>query len=286
MVDRDLIQRLHDKGIIDKRNVLWWQLGFEGRRIFSEQEFNEGLETKTVKVMGWDPVAYEHIVEGEEMALQFWTRDDVPILLRNITFDNSLEIPGFITVKPLSHDGRQEEIVNLYRTYYPSVFHHPHIRGVAIEKTDKFLFWYPLSFGREPETYMTRGIYVKNEKMHCLINPISPAKFYKNIIINGWDHGMRPKTKAKEFAIEKNGYELVPYFEFDITKKHVMVYPVPIFEKKLDFPVFIKTIPKPPYVDVIGIGYAYPDFGGEVYYWDLPENKRKVVKQTLKKAFG
>ena len=40
-------------------------------------------------------------------------------------------------------------------------------------------------------------------------------KFYKNLIKGGWSKGRRNQTKAKVFDCEKEGFEIVPYFDFD-----------------------------------------------------------------------
>jgi hypothetical protein len=43
MVNTTLLRELHNEEIIDRRCLYWWQLGYEGRRLFTEQEFKEGL---------------------------------------------------------------------------------------------------------------------------------------------------------------------------------------------------------------------------------------------------
>ena len=48
MIDTKIITKLNYMRIIDKNTVLWWELGFEGRRIYSEEEFNKGLEEITL----------------------------------------------------------------------------------------------------------------------------------------------------------------------------------------------------------------------------------------------
>ena len=286
MVDKDLIQRLHDEHIIDKRYVLWWQLGFEGREILTEDELNAGLQTAKwiVKVdITGEPI------EPREEEFRFWNRDEVPILIRTINL-GGIEIPSFVSVKPQTHrpSGGVEHLKQLEIFPLP-VYEQPHVRGVVIERKDKFLFWYPFTWGIGPShnLYFTREIFLEEEKMHCLIYPVHPTKFYRNIVENSWSKGKRTQKKAKEFEYQNEGYELVPYFEFDTTKKQVMVYPVPLFERRLDVPVFIKTTPRYTGVDVIGAGYTV--FSGEIggiCYWELQNDQKRLVRRTLEKTLS
>lgn len=276
MIDKNLVQILHDDKVIDKRHVLWWQLGFEGREILSEEEFSKGLQTVRRQTIV-DPVTQKPI-ESSEREFQVWTRDNVPILLREIDF-GGITVPCFISVKPQSHE------VGAGGYSITHIFEEPHIRGMAIERKDKFLFWYPFVFG-EPSFYQTRKFGLEGEKMQGLICPIHPRKFYKNLVEDGWSGGRRAQKKAKEFDCKKEGFELVPYFEFNPDKKHVMVYPVQLFENTLDFPVFIKSCQKKPKVEVLGIGYAcFGTDSSAVYYWEIQKQHKKLVRETLERNF-
>ncbi|HII72244.1 TPA: hypothetical protein HA265_05815 [Candidatus Woesearchaeota archaeon] len=285
MVDKDLIQRLHDRHIIDKRHVVWWQLGYEGRTVLSEEEFKEGLRTESWTVTV--DTALKRDIEPTEKEFHFWKRDDVPILLRNIQVSD-LSLDCFISVKPESHGSRDNTKFLKKWGLQPHIYDQPHIRGAVIDKTDRFLFWYPLLFGVMPGSYDSMGIYLKSEDMWGIICAVHPTRFYKKLIHDQWTKGRRNQTKAKEFDCEKEGYNIVPYFEFDTAQNHVMVYPVKLFERGLDYPVFIKSIPRSPGVEVIGTGYAYFDEtdSGSVYYWELQKDKKKLIRKTLEQVLG
>lgn len=284
MVDKDLIQRLHDEHIIDKRHVLWWQLGFEGREILTEEEFNAGLQT--AKWMVKVDITGEPI-EPREEEFKFWNRDEVPILIKTINF-KGIEIPAFVSVKPQTHWPRGGVEHTKQLEIFPlTVYEQPHVRGAVIERKDKFLFWYPFTLGEDPHYYSTNGVFLEEEKMWLLICPVHPTKFYSNIVENSWSKGKRVQKRAKEFEYQNEGYELVPYFEFDTTQRHVMVYPVPLFERRLDVPVFIKSIPRYPGVEVIGAGYAvFSGDSGDICYWELQNDQKKLVRRTLENALS
>ena len=168
MVDKKLIQKLHDNRIIDKKYALWWQLRFEGRRIFSEDEFKKGLRNITYEI---EP---EEGLIGNK-TLRIWPDYKVPILIRNIDLDG-IVAPCFITVKPMCHDKNEgwrslQQMVTykLPPTESGSVYHEPHVRGVVIEEKDNFLFWYPISFGVDPEShsYQTLSKFIRKENMSC-----------------------------------------------------------------------------------------------------------------------
>jgi hypothetical protein len=54
-VDFKTLARLDKVKFIDKRHVIWWQLGFEGRRIISESEFDQTVKTITYPVVDRNP---------------------------------------------------------------------------------------------------------------------------------------------------------------------------------------------------------------------------------------
>ena len=71
-------------------------------------------------------------------------------IIRTVKFDDGLEVPSFVSVKPLSHE-RYPPVEDDYP--FLQVYLHPHIRGAVLECTDRFLFWYPFRFGMEPQYY-------------------------------------------------------------------------------------------------------------------------------------
>jgi hypothetical protein len=278
MVDKKLIDRLDEDGLIDKRHVLWWQLGFEGRRIMSEEEFNSGLKE----------VTHEYITPNDGIGketLNVWTKNNVPILLRDIKFREDLEIPCFISVKPMSHGGGRDLEFKLPISLYSR----PHIRGIVIEATDEFLFWYPLIFNRAPIYYETTKFTFNDPSIPpALICPIHPSKFYKNLIKNGWAHGRRCQKRAKRIICNES-QQIVPYYEFNPKKTNLTVYPSPIFEGELDFPIILtgdpSGIPK-----IIGTGYfdfsEYRRGSGGANYWELDKEKERKVRKVLIRRLG
>ena len=96
----DLMNKLHEMGVIDKRLIFWWQLGFEDRRVWSINEFDQTLVNNEINVYKTKDDDYSGV---ETKEFSFWPRDDVPILLKSIKFEN-LDVPVFISVKPLSHE--------------------------------------------------------------------------------------------------------------------------------------------------------------------------------------
>jgi hypothetical protein len=237
MVNKDLVQKLHDKGIIDKRNVYWWQIGFEGRRIFTDEEFQNGLVN-----ISWMPELIRNHrddnldfsredYEKAPKSVSVWVKHDVPILLKDVSIDDHV-VPCFVTVKPLSHDRREGwrdltwDMENKYPMNWVSKFHQPHIRGMVLEQTDRILFWSPLLMGTIPMSYHTRGMQLGN--YFAIIDPVYPSDFYKNLIKGQWSFGRRAQKSAATFNCLENGYHIVPYFEFDKGEKHVTVYPAPI----------------------------------------------------------
>jgi hypothetical protein len=100
MIDRGLLRKLHEQKIIDKKEIMWWQLGFEGRRIFSEAEFLEGSREVSYPVKYTSRRVVRDVPKKETYSV--WTRDDVPILLRNVDIGGE-SVPCFLTVKPMSH---------------------------------------------------------------------------------------------------------------------------------------------------------------------------------------
>ncbi len=295
MVDRELLQWLHENSIIDKRKVLWWQLGFEGRRIFSEEEFNAGLKRETYEVtfkLESGPVS------PYQFSCDVWIRDEVPIL-RKDTEIRGRQVPVFVTVKPMSHPSHGGHgggwwDLNCARTppdSHPLGFYlSPHIRGVVIDQTPEFLFWSPFTWGVD-EGYETWKQTLPNEKFPLILSPVGLSKFHKNLIKRSWPRGKRPQIKAKSLDLETRGIQVVPFYEFDPTKNHVMAYPARLFEDRLDVPVIVAgdaEIRRPQilgagYINVTGLRKTDPPF---VDYWPLDNSMEKRAKRSLISRLG
>lgn len=291
MVNRALIQALHDKGIIDKRNVLWWQLGFEGRRVFTEQEFQAHLKRISYETSYDDSRRYnsdsdipaEHL-RAVESAI--WTSNDVPVLIRELDFEG-LKVPFFISVKPASHDKGQEaierECLGKRQVFPLSLYLSPHIRGISLELTDRFFFWYPITFGDDDNIQSTNVCKVKSLSLPIIKSPISPGRFYRSLVVErSWSNGRRAQKKTKEFDCKKEGFEIVPYFEFNPCEPNIMVYPVPLRRGKLDLPVLVKSRPPNHPPEVLGTGYFQAiSAGGLAYYWEIDKQRQRLARDTL-----
>ncbi len=289
MVNKKLLQKLNEKRIINKKQVLWWQLGFEGRKVYNEEDFNQNLKTISyeIQIRNWE--TGEITYEGEK-EYQVWTKDEVPILLRNINLFG-LDIPCFITVKPMSHlDGGGDgwhSLKGCKEFKFPfSEFHQPHIRGVVIEETKDFLFWNSFLLGRISDWYQSSVFIPKDKNVpHIMIDPINPLKFYKNLIEGGWSHERRPQKRPKKFE-NKNPFNIVPYYEFRKDQHCLTLYPAPLFKRKLDFPIIIKNIPRK-IPKILGTGYI--DIGinsEEVFYWEIDTQQERTARKSLINRLG
>lgn len=285
MVDQGLLQKLHDEGVIDKRHVLWWQLGYEGRRVLSEDEFSEGLTRVSYEVsFDWT----RRPVSPHEESFDLWTRDEVPILTRKVELCGE-SADCFVSVKPMSHpdtggDGWRSLEVHKEFGFSPTAFHSPHIRGLVLEQTPDFLFWHPFIVGGEPEYYGTYRLVLKDLDLPVLICPIHPTKFYRNLIKGAWNKGKRPQKKPNEFDTRGEGFELVPYHEFDYRRNHLTVYPVSVFDGRLDLPGIIlggrNSGPS-----ILGVGQV--EFRDNfVQYWELSHVQHRNAKSSLIKRLG
>jgi len=99
MIDSSLLQKLHEEGVIDKKNLFWWQLGFEGRQVLSEEQFRQGL--REMSYFARDPRKKDS--EPFEANLRVYVKDSVPILIKNVEI-RGVEMPCFITCCPMSHE--------------------------------------------------------------------------------------------------------------------------------------------------------------------------------------
>ncbi|MBS3141128.1 hypothetical protein J4405_03215 [Candidatus Woesearchaeota archaeon] len=299
MIDKNLLNELKNKGIIDKRDVLWWQLGFEGRRVYSQEEFDSTLQTVSFPYT-LIPSPYNHAkVEEKKVAeLKVWPKDNVPIIIKDVNMFG-LTVPCFVSVKPMSHyesyniNGKQngwdelEFARNSKKSISSSplsIYHNPHIRGVVIEQQSDFLFWYPFIFGDRPVCYQTARFDLPEEPLPILVCPINPDKFYENLI-RQWSHGRR----VQKAAIKINNQEIVPYFEFNPTKNHFTIYPAPILEDKLDFPIVLRG--KPTGIpEILGTGYVNSDDEDrrtwDVHYWELDPKIKRKVRNSLIQILG
>lgn len=279
MVDKTLIQRLHDAKIIDKTKVLWWQKGYEGRRVFSEEEFENNLTKETFSIKFDDkgnifnpPICKEFNV---------WYDKNIPILLREFNLAG-FKIPSFVSVKPM------ERNYEMRKGWLSPVdaYEEPHIRGVVLEDTENHLFWTPFMFGMRHNYYSTKTRFIESQNMQCFIDPIHPTKFYKNII-HQWSRGRLAQKKMIHF--NNPNYQLVPYFEFDVNSKNMMVYPSKVLEDKLDFPIILKSNPEDESVTILGMGAIYFESRlpcASASYLRIPNNKLERVKYDLEKKLN
>lgn len=318
MLNKSLIDRLHDAKIINRNSVLWWQLGFEGRKVYTGKEFSENL--RGVKYQAFNPAGKKS--EYYEETLNIWVENDVPILLGDITLAD-FNIPVFTTVKPMSHSpsgwGNLRSAIELEwpATHTGMIYEQPHIRGVVIDLTDDFLFFYPFLMGDRHRHYETKFFHLNNEDVSIVVDPIHPTKFYKNLIEREWK-GRRCQRKPSCLDLAINDLEFVPFFEFDVNKPHTSIYPLPVFEgnlkklvddmiqknpkwdrqevefflrryhpekikkPKLDLPIILSNTGNGK-VNLLGAGYSFSD---QVFYWPLDERKYNIASQGLKDRLG
>src|SRR3989344_1603891 len=257
MVDKDLINNLHEEKIIDKRYVFWWQLGFEGRRIFTEEEFQSGLTT-----VKWN-IYINRQGDREERKFRLWTGKDVPILVRNVDINGS-NVPCFISIKPASHWPQLDMSPSGEKFFGPGMYETPHIRGVAAETTDRHFFWYPF-YVEDKNEYDTLGGFIKGSGLPFVASPVSTPKFYRNLIERLRRRGKRAQQKPINIDYVRRGFTAVPYFDFDPAKSHITFYPVNLSHDRLDTPGVIASqssgSPK-----IIGAGYPSVR---EHYYGDV-----------------
>ena len=303
-VDADMLTRLEEVGLIDKKDVCWWQFGFEGRRIVTEQEFNKGLMAVTFNCLEYARLDSSEIV-SRERTFSIWTEDFIPVLLKTITLQGGIEAQCFITVKPISHDLSMPSTREEMREFEArerndvAVFSEvlrPHVRGVVIESTDKFLFWYPIqsirSVFREGvnrsigsvggDTVMQVG------KDMVMLEPIGPTGFYDNIIRSSRQGRRRiSKGKSKNIDADRQGYRIVPYYEFDPLQNHLMIYPAKIHSGPLDSPIIVKGDPDTGVPEIVGTGlFELGPFMSIATYWELSHSQKNAAKMSLIEAFG
>jgi len=324
MLDKQLVDRLHQENIINKNSVLWWQLGFEGRRVYSEKEFSKNL--RTVKYQTLTTEALTRLDEEftlpkpedfQEEIINIWVEDEVPILLRNLSLAG-FDLPVFTTVKPMSHKPRGWRSLRCsIESELPGmVYEQPHIRGIVIDLTEEFLFFYPFLLGERHEYYSSRMFRLNSTDVPIIIDPIHPTKFHTNLIEKEWK-GKRAQKKPSCFDLKIGGYKLVPFFEFDVNRLHTTIYPLPVFQgnlqklvedlikkdsrwahpsaekflrdyhpekirERLDLPVVIASSGNGN-VELLGAGYAYSD---QAFYWPFDKPKHDLAAKALKLRLG
>ncbi len=284
-LNKDLVQKLHDEGIINKKYPLWWEIGFEGRRVYSEEEFDRGLDTIAYNVK-WKKTPHvwdNELPEPVPTSYRVWVEDEVPILVRNIKISGKLEIPFFITVNPMSHKRGWSHLQSDIEFGMPlSSYRSPHIRGIALEQDKDFFFWYPLFpiVLEKRNIYSTQVFSFENLGMKCIASPVNYWKFYRNLVESSWSRGRRAQKSAEIFDCEDKGYEVAPDFELDITKKQMIIYPVKIFKKKLAIPIILGTIPGTRKLGILGTGKILAE---RAYYWELDVEKQRQVRDQLEK---
>ena len=289
-MDHALVDELHHRKIIDKRHVLWWQLGFEGRRLYTQEEFEQNLATITYNCYSWDVSTQQ---AGEKpCSFRVWPHNNVPFFIKKAMVDG-LQIDCFFSIKPLSHEApfnNFEKIVeDLHqRTNFPlGTYLGTHIRGAILDLTPEFLFWTPFTLGSRPRYYDSTTFRFDTHEI-ALLCPVHPTKFYKNIVEKTWSkHGL-PQRKPQTLDLYQHNLQLVSYREFDTTKNHIMVYPAKVHPDRLDLPVFVKGNPRTRKPEIIGTGTIY--FGDEdhkntLYYWSL-DHHFKAAKRSLIERLG
>ncbi len=290
-MDRALVDELHCKKIIDKRHVLWWQLGFEGRRLYTQEEFEQNLTTITYNCYTWDVSTR---LAGEELrSFQVWPHTNVPFFIKKATFDG-LQIDCFFSIKPLSHEAPfnnfKKTVENLHQgTDFPlGKYLGTHIRGAVLDLTPEFLFWTPFTLGSRPLYYDSTAFRFDTQEI-ALLCPVHPTKFYKNIVEKTWSkHGL-PQRKPLTLDLFQYDLRLVPYYEFNTSKNQVMVYPAKVHSDRLDLPVFVRGNPKSGKPEILGTGMIYFDdeyHKNTLHYWPLGHHfnaaKRSLIERLGK----
>lgn len=290
-----VLARLDETKIIDKRHVLWWQLGFEGRRIMTEREFERNLMTITYTC--WSGNARD--MQRRKRSFRVWKGNDVPIMLKKVRMGGQ-DVECFFSIKPLSHEwpgGPEAALATQMSSEWPvSHNNRPHIRGVNIGHNDEFLFWYPLLLGTRPGRYDSFAFRLKTGEV-ALLWAVHPDRFYDNLVKNGWPGGKRAQRKPLSLPLTKNGLRIVPFYEFDPGQPEVMVYPARIWgedhRKSLDVPAIIKGNPQTGQPEVLGAGslsfgreFKEGDRTEEASYWEFADSQRKLAVRSLIERLG
>jgi len=171
-----------------------------------------------------------------------------------------------------------------------------------------------------PEIYTASAITFDRLDARIITDPVYPSNFYANLIKREWHKGKRPQQKPHSFDYASIGldFEQVPYFEFDPTKPHITIYPLPVFEDgssnliraftktnpptspeaarrlireypslfkvraRLDLPVIIRSADSKQ-VNIMGAGYLTED---SAFYWPFSHHQYSLAKTALKERLG
>ncbi len=291
MLNRNTLEKLHNSGIINKNNVLWWQLGFEGRKVYSLDEFISGIEHVPYEecTQYFDSGGKLEGFELKEKEASVWTRDDVPILIQDISLFEK-ELPCFITVKPMSHDCNEgwASLSNGRLRETPKLYHQPHVRGLVLEVTDDFMFWYALGNPAHKHGPYASGVLTSNDETMppVLLNPIPPTDFYSNLISTNFKIH-RKKRKGTSLNLENGGLTFVPYYEFESNPNQVTIYPANINPSKLDVPILVKGgLQKPQILGAVTSMDAYSKSPSFVNYRELDPGLERKAKYSLIERLG
>ncbi len=294
------LARLDEARYIDKRQVLWWQFGFEGRRIMTEQEFGKNLMTLTYAC--WSGNARD--MQRRKRSFKIWKGDDVPIMIKKVKM-LGLEVECFFSIKPLTHEwpwegGLGGAIKHQIATEWPvMIYNQPHIRGVKISSDEGFLFWYPLLLGTRPGRFDSLGFRFKTGEL-ALLWAIHPDHFYDNLVKAGWPGGKRAQRKPISMSLAENGLRIVPFYEFDPKQDHIMIYPGRIWgdnRQKLDVPVIVRGHQETGQLEILGAGSLYfgnlfRDVGDAedrtegASYWKFANSQTKLAARSLIERLG
>ncbi|MBS3066528.1 hypothetical protein J4205_01770 [Candidatus Pacearchaeota archaeon] len=281
MVDKDLLNKLDSEGIIDKRHVLWWQLGFEGRRVLTEEEFNSGLQEVDHECYLKDNPESKGVEK-----VNIWKEKYAPIFIKNTNLDG-IQIPSFVSVRPLlDYRGLESPLVSSFPL---QLYYSPHIRGVVVEKTNDFLFWNPFIVYENLNCWRTYAIKPEGESLPIMLQPIAPHRFYKNLS-RCLRTGKRAQKKYKKINCKsKDSERVVPYYEFDALSRNFTVYPANVFQDRLDLPVILQGNPDTGIPKIIGSGTIYFDDEMEseqICYLELNDRELKSAKLSLIRRLG
>lgn len=292
---------LDEPKFIDKRHLLWWQLGFEGRRIVTEEEFKQGLKEVTYPCVSVTVADFEAAEESgkapplKERTFRVWMPEFIPILLRTKRDDQGRETTFFVTVKPISQEvlwtKDPEEVIRIFKEVnLPlSANLEPHARGVAVEVTNDFVFWHSILMGYLPQIYgHTRMLNDPDLGVPILLDPVNPERFYKNLIDGSWSKGKRPQKQPESIDLLETGFELVPYYEFDPKKNQIMIYPTSVFPGRLDLPAVVRGDEKTGIPVILGAGFPlfYIETPVAVLYWEFSDWQKRAAKESLIERLG
>jgi hypothetical protein len=275
---KEVLDYLQSKGLIDQKAVIWWQKGFEGRRVFGEEEFSQGL----IKIEFETFLDSKLNVTGQKK-YNVWYKNDVPIVLRDYNFEG-ISVKTLISVKPMSHhhnEGWRE--LSMRQSNQPSlplsVYYSPHIRGVVVEDTSDFVFWLPFGIERKMNSYLTVGHnnLFNNQDMFIIFMPIHPSRFCENLM-KSLKGGRLAQRKNERWNFTKDNFEAVPYYDFYQEKSQLTIFPASVLEQSLDVPLIIKGNP----LEILGSGFIEDNLDYmQAVFLKLDQKKFDKAKKSL-----